>query len=91
MGLFGSNKENVSERLERIGLSSLEQLQSEEQSTITEIMNLLGHGKAQSVSLGENAKLTAQAFLLESITLSNLLTFKKLDELNKNIEKLISK
>lgn len=91
MGLFDSKEENIKKALEKNGLGELNNLSQDEKKTIEKIISLVDFGKLQSTAIGEKSKLLSQVSLLEATTYSNLLIIKQLDQLNKNIEKLINK
>ena len=91
MGLFDSNEEIIRKKLEKIGLDDLIKAPEREKKAVESIVNLVALGQSQSLLASEKGKLSAQMYYLESISMGNLLVFQKLDQLNKNIEKLINK
>jgi len=91
MGLFDSNEENVRKLLEKAGLDGLNNLPENKKKTIEKILGLTEFGKSQSHAMGEKSKLSAQISFLEAMTYSNLLMAQQLNQLNKNIEKLLNK
>lgn len=90
MGLFDSKEEKTKLWLEKKGYPELRNLSDNDIAAMNNITNYMSLGNDVSLGVLKSNDM-AQINFLQAISHQNLLIIKQLDQLNKNIEKLINK